>query len=88
MNDFMKKKHHLRLIELEESVLIAQVKNDFAYIFVFFFRSINKVKKNELLNKQKQRKIHDIYIYFFSIIILLENDNDHFDRSDIISKLT
>jgi hypothetical protein len=45
MNDFMKKKHHLRLIELEESVLIAQVKNDFVYIFVFFFRSINKVKK-------------------------------------------
>lgn len=25
MNDLMKKKHHLRLIELEESVLIAQV---------------------------------------------------------------
>jgi hypothetical protein len=26
MNDFMKKKHQLRLIELEESVLISQVR--------------------------------------------------------------
>ncbi len=28
MNDFMKKKHQLRLIELEESVLLAQVNED------------------------------------------------------------
>jgi hypothetical protein len=34
MNDFMKKKHQLRLIELEESVLIAQVIN---ILFVIFF---------------------------------------------------
>lgn len=45
LNDFMKKKHHLRLIELEESVLLAQVKNLFDNIFVFFLYSINKVEK-------------------------------------------
>jgi len=38
MNDFMKKKHQLRLIELEESVLISQVMN----LYFFFFLLSNK----------------------------------------------
>jgi hypothetical protein len=32
MSDLMKKKHHLRLIELEESVLLAQVNDDYFFI--------------------------------------------------------
>jgi hypothetical protein len=37
MNDLMKKKHHLRLIELEESVLISQVrKTEWIMYFCFY----------------------------------------------------
>ena len=54
MNDLMKKKHLLRLTELEESVLIAQVKNLFDS---FDITKIEIIK----LTKNKEKSMTLIY---------------------------
>jgi hypothetical protein len=60
----MKKKHQLRLIELEESVLLSQV---------------NVVKvKNKSMTFFDLILILFFFLLFLSFI-LLENGNDHFD---------
>lgn len=42
INDLMKKKHQLRLIELEESVLLAQVNKSIYLTYCFFFSFLTK----------------------------------------------
>ena len=59
MRSLMKTNHLLRLLELEESVLITQVKNYSYYVFVFFFTLNQQVC---IVGKvTKLRKVHDIY---------------------------